>query len=427
MEDVIVSLGNLTIKILKRSMLLIKSGSDIEMDSAKISNSNIRRHYNFYRVLRSIWLEDGISRKELGQKLNLDKATMSTIVSLLISLDIVEEITLKIKEVKPGRRPIGLGIRKGFGYIVGFEYHVSGLKAVIKDLNFNTIKKFNFPQRIKIDQIKSSFFSAYCEVKTYLKDEPIIGIGVAIPGVVDHDKGVITHSWELGVVDEFYDFQSEVFDLLDIPGFIDNDANCCAWGVISENRTDNCSNFLYTLFSYEPTHGQYRDDDILSLGLGIVIDGKPYFGPDYTSGEFQTMIKRKDSGNVRINQFAMTREEQDNYEYDGAIQLTVYKNLADHLALLVNFFNFNQVYIGGDTPSLVPDIEGILLEAISQNRPHGDNRSCSILIDKEKDSITASGAAGMFLEQIFTVPEMDHDRGALTWRKVFNNIDLSDI
>jgi len=393
------------------------------MNTVKNNNSsaNIRRQYNFYRILRAIWQENGVSRKELCGKLNLDKATMSTIVSLLLKLDIVEEIKPNNKSVQPGRKPIGLGIRTGFGCVIGFEFHVNGIKAVVKNMHYETIETFNFPhQRIKADQIKPAFFMAYSEVKKYLKDKPIIGVGVAIPGVVNHEKGIISNSWELGIVDKPYDFQAEIFDVLDIPGFIDNDANSCAWGILTKNRKKEYNTFLYTLFSYEPVHEQYHEDDNLSLGLGIVVDGKPYFGPDYTSGEFQTMIYNKD----RLNQFDMTAKDQAAYKTDREIQLNVFSDLSKHLALLINFFNFEHIFLGGDIPALVENPQSILQGAINRNWPYGENKSCTIHIDEEKEMITASGAAGMFLEQMFTVPELDHNRGALTWQKVFNNLDL---
>jgi len=393
------------------------------MNNFNNSNNNIRRQYNLYRVLRAIWREGGVSRKELCRKLSLDKATMSTIVSVLLKMDLVEEIKPNISEAKPGRKPIGLGIRKDFGYVIGFEFHVSGLKAVVKDMHFKTVIKLNFPhERIKADQMKSAFFTAYSEVKKYLKDKSIIGVGVAVPGVVDHDKGIITNSWEMGIVDGPYDFQSEIFDGLDIPGFIDNDANSCSWGILTKKRAEAYDNFLYALFSFDPVYDEYHVDDNLSLGLGIVFDGKLYYGPDYTSGEFQTINNNVD----RINQFNMTVEEQEAYKSDPDIQQKFFTDLSGYLALLVNFFNFKNIFLGGDIPDLVQDPVGILEKAIGNNWLYGENRRCTIQIEEDKEMITACGAAGMFLEQMFTVPEMDHHRGALIWQKVFQNMDFPD-
>ncbi|MBN2659092.1 MAG: ROK family transcriptional regulator [Spirochaetales bacterium] len=394
------------------------------MNQIKSGGARIRRQYNFYKVLRAIWVESGVSRKELCARLELDKATMSTIVSQLLKLNLAEEISPNKEELKPGRRPIGLSIRKDFGYVAGFEFHVNGIKAVVKDMHFNTIQTFNFPcERLKAGQIKSTFLVAFSEVKKELKNKPLIGIGVSIPGVVDHDRGIINNSWELGVVDETFDFQTEVFDVLDIPGFIDNDANCCAWGKLTKNRSLDFSNFLYIFFSYEPTHSEYNPDDNVSVGLGLVLDGRPYFGPDYTSGEFQTMTYNVD----RINQFDMTREQQYAYRSDPEIQREVFESFSSHMALLVNFFNFRRVILGGDLPDLVPDVQEILGKAVNRNWPYGNKENCIVQIDDGKEMIAASGAAGMFLEQIFTVPELDHERGALTWQKVFNNRDLSDL
>lgn len=386
----------------------------------KISSTKIRSQYNLFRVLRFIWLNHGISRIELCRMLEMDKATMSTIVAHLISLGIVEEVKPKTVEVKPGRKPIGLDICRGFGYVLGFEYHINGLKAVVKDMHSQTVAEYEFPHKIQGDQIKTSFFSALEEIRKEMEGKSILGVGVSIPGTVDHDRGVITHSRRLGIENNPYDFRSEVFDHLDIPGFIDNDANCCARGVMTDYRTEEYRNFLYTLFDYESKLDMKSSADRLGLGLGIGIDGKLYYGPDCTAGEFQTIINDQS----KYSQLNLNREEQDRYDVDSDVQRKLFMELSTHLALFVNVFNFQHIFIGGDYPSLLPDLEEILMDAINKNWMYHNKQTCKIHIQQKDEMSPSLGAAGMFLEQLFTVPDMEHDRGALIWQRIFRNIDL---
>ena len=382
--------------------------------------SKTRSQFNLYRVLRFIWLEHRISRIELCRKLGLDKATMSTIVSFLIDLTIVEEIQPKTNQVKPGRKPIGLGIRKDFGFFLGFEFHNNGINVVVKDMHSSIVHQMEFPQAIKREQIKTSFFSVYNEIRNIMPDITILGVGVSIPGIVNHEQGLIMYSRKLGIESEPFDFHSEVFANLDIPGFIDNDANCCARGILTDLRTYEYDNFIYSLFNYEPQTIIEDNEDCLGIGFGIVIGGKLLHGPDFTAGEFQTLRKEDHSS----NQLNLNRKEQNLYPVNRELQEQIFHDLSSHLAMFINVFNFKHIFLGGDIPVLVPDLNEKLASSINRNWVYHNEEKCSIHIQSNEDMSPASGAAGMFLEQLFTVPELDHDRGAAIWQQIFNSDEL---
>jgi len=352
----------------------------------------------------------------------MDKATMSSIVGHLISLGIVEEVKPAQVENKPGRKPIGLGLIDDFGYVLGIEYHKNGLKAVLKDIHSKTVQVMDFPQKINKENIKSVFFTAYKQILKDLNGKPILGVGVAIPGIVNHSEGVIVHSRKLGIENDSYNFRKEVFENLDVPGFIDNDANCCAHGVLTDQRVKEYSNFLYTLINYEHQDDLSSNDESLGLGFGIVLNGKLYNGPDHTAGEFQTIDDQAD----RINQMNLNHEELDRFESDPALQLRVVLDLASHFALFVNVFNFQHIFLGGNIPALVPDLKEQIVSSIDKNWLYKNERTCGVHIQKSDEMSPALGAAGMFLDRLFTVPEMDHDRGAIIWQKIFSNRDLLD-
>lgn len=381
----------------------------------KINSSKIRSQYNLFRVLRSIWLNHGISRIELCKLHDMDKATMSSIVGHLINLQVVEEVEPHVVEVKPGRKPIGLGIVADFAYVAGMEYHKSGIRAVIKNMHSLTVYESDFPFDIKSGDIKKRFLTVYEKIKEELEGKRLLGIGVAVPGIVNHEQGIILSSRKMGLEDEPYDFRKEIFDHLDVPGFIDNDANCCARGILADHRTGGYSNFLYTHINYETDAQQNLSDDSLGLGFGIVLKEKVYYGPDFTAGEFQTIEYNPD----RINQLNLTNDELERYGRDEELQRRVFHQIATHFALFINVFNFSHLFLGGDLPSLIPDLETVVRDVIDKNWLYKNAREIGIHILGNKDMSPALGAAGMFLEQLFTVPEMDHSRGALIWQDVF--------
>lgn len=380
-------------------------------------DKNEKTKYNLSRILRSIWLTEGISRIELGKKLNMDKATTSTLVSLLIKNKIVIEQRQKLKSAGPGRRPIGLTVADNFGYVIGFEYHINGIRAVVTDLHHNILVEKTFERFIKGDIIEQAFFESYEEIihLPQLKNIPILGIGVSIPGIINHDNGTITDSWELGIIEEPYDFYTHITSKMNIPLFLENNANCCACGILAKYRAKEYKYFLYAYIGFENMQDRYTDEiDHISIGFGIVLDGKLFQGPDYTAGEFQTIRYAED----RVNQFTMTKQEQIDFRSNSEIRIKMIEDLADHLALFVNMFNFKQIFFGGDLELIPDETKDIVENAIKRNWSYSKNIDCEIQIMKGQKSPAALGAAGMLLDQLFSIPDLNQDNNSTFLNKV---------
>ncbi|MBN2657406.1 MAG: ROK family protein [Spirochaetales bacterium] len=387
----------------------------------KINNDKVRSQYNLLRILQAVWKNHGISRIELCRQFDMDKATMSSITGHLINLRIIEEVEAQKVEVKPGRKPIGLGVVADFAYVAGIEFHVKGIRAVIKDMHSQTVYREDFPFDIKEVNIREAFSSVYGEIERALEGKRLLGIGVAVPGVVDHERGLILKSSKMGIEEVPYDIRSEIFDHLDVPCFIDNDANCCARGILADHREEGYSNFLYVHVNHYPDMPESQNEASLGVGFGIVLKGKLYCGPDYTAGEFQTI----DYNPERINQLNLTRRELIDYGQDADLQKRVFDDLASHVALFVNVFNFKNLFLGGRLPAQIPDLQDLFKDVIDKNWLYHNVRECGVHILDEDRMSPALGAAGMFLELLFTVPEMEHSRGALIWQEIFGD-DLID-
>lgn len=381
----------------------------------KINNDKVRSQYNLLRILRATWLNHGISRIELCRQFQMDKATMSAITGHLISLGILEEVEPLNVVVKPGRKPVGLGVLADFAYVAGIEFHVQGLRAVIKNMQSRTVYDRDFLFDIKKGNIREAFMTVYRSIREELEDRRLLGIGVAVPGVVNHEEGIILKSSKMGIDQEPYYIKSEVFDSLDVPCFIDNDANCCARGVLVDHREEGFDNLLYAHIHHFEGLDLSDKGDSLGLGFGIVLNGKLYYGPDYTAGEFQTI----EYDETRINQLNLTSDELDRYSRDRDLQKRVFLHLASHIALFINVFNFKDLFLGGSLPTLIPDLKTLLRDVIDKNWLYKNSRECGIHLVDHENMCPAIGSAAMFLELLFTVPEMEHSRGALIWQGIF--------
>ena len=376
-----------------------------------------KANFNFHRVLRSIWLAEGISRIELCEKLNLDKATISTIVSFLMNNEIIQEISKASNAVRPGRKPIGLAIRKDFGCVIGIEFHKYGLNVIVTDLKFNLLAERTYSRKIDAANIEKAFSDVYHDILSWplLEELTILSIGVAIPGIVDHHSGIIRKSIELGIIDTPYNFRQRIFDAIDAPCFIDNNANCAAWSILSAYREKEYKNFLFVHFTFEAIKDRFDNKmDHLAMGLGIVLNGKIYFGPDGSAGEFRSISDIAS----RVSQFSLTEDELKAYKTDENVKLKLIREIADHIALLVNVFNFKHLFMAGSLDHLHQDSSEIILQAINENWAYNEPVDCEIHMLKDRQNITTTGAAGMFLESLFSVPSLSASPEQSFWRKV---------
>ena len=386
-------------------------------------NKGERSSFNYYRVLRSIWLNKGISQVELYQEHNLDKATVSNIISYLSNKNIIKTIEKVPSGNKPGRRPVGLAINPDFGYITGVELLSKGIRLIAVDMHHNIIVEKFYSKRINyenMEELTLNFIEEFSKINE-LSGKILVGIGFGFPGIVNHPKGLVHRSFEFGNPKIEYDFKSRVLRNFSIPAFIDNDANCCTWGILSEHRSKIYKNFMFAYLNYRLCIDDGREMGNMGLGIGMAINGNIYFGDSNSAGEYNS-IQRKSNAQ---GQFSIPLEEMTKLKTDKTVQKKFAKELSAQLALFVNTMNFGQLFIGGDVDYLPENIEEVLMKEINKNWPYDEPVQCQIKIIPKKESLVASGAAGMCLERLFSIPDTPEEiqLSAERWDLVFSEYE----
>ena len=90
----------------------------------------------------------------------------------------------------------------------------------------------------------------------------IKGVGIGIPGAVDYKTGTVVHLTNIKM--DNFDLSGEFRKTLDLPVFVENDANCAALGEYIENGKGSDSFVLVTLGT--------------GVGCGIVLGGRIFRG-----------------------------------------------------------------------------------------------------------------------------------------------------
>jgi len=376
-----------------------------------------RTQYNFHRILHHIWQNEGISQKDLCESLGLDKATMSNMVSFIEHQGLIRKVPTCQTQNKPGRRPIGLEIRDDIGYVIGAELLGDRIKFQISDSRFQKILSKDFTIKTHADVLKENFLQCIQEIEQLpeLKELFLLGIGVAVPGIVDTDSGIILHSFELGMEEEPYPFKEIMERHISCPVYLDNNANCCARNILVGQRKKVQSHFLLAYFGFDDTDGPYQKPvDHPSLGLGFVINGDIYSGPEGSAGEFKSV-----NSNVEyMNQFSIPREDLKKYKKDLDVQERLARDLAAHLAFLLNVFNFKEIYLGGDLKYLHPDFTLFLDKATYKNWPYPGRVNYALNILEKSDDLAGMGASALVLQHFFSVPDPNTPQKNAYWNNL---------
>ena len=358
------------------------------------------RIVNTSRILRSIWVSHRISRIQLARSLGLNKSTISNIVNDLIEAGVIMETAEGNAGPMGGRKPVHIELNKEYGYVLGIEIRPESYTAVAVDLTGDIL----FSRTERADHSVSNFTNAVITLLVRLQRElewigtPVLGAGIGLSGIIDTGAGVVLGSIPLHI-EESLDFARIVGKEFGFPVYIENDANCCAWGELAFHRSQKLRNFLFTLVEF---HTDTRQEiyEKTSVGFGIVFEGKVYHGNRHSAGEFHSMFCRSDD----LGQFRVSSEnERINEDPDKLKELV--SELSKHLALFINTFNLGQVFLGGDIERHQDTVMPILLKAIEENWSYATPVECEIRFSSLADKSVAYGAAGMALERLFRDPE----------------------
>ena len=99
---------------------------------------NIRK-FNIVEILNLLFKKPNISRIDISKLINLNKASVSEIVSLLVEKNLVSEIGTGSSSSSGGRKPILLKINEKAGCSLGIDLGIDYVSFLLTDLNRNVL------------------------------------------------------------------------------------------------------------------------------------------------------------------------------------------------------------------------------------------------------------------------------------------------
>jgi predicted NBD/HSP70 family sugar kinase len=353
------------------------------------------------RIFRAVWRTPNISRVDIADMLGLDKSTVTNQVNRLIDLGIIEETEVGEASSKGGRRPIQLAVRRSFGRVIGIEIQVASYTAVVVDLAGEILGEIkgsacvnsdNFGPTV-LDIVKRA--SKKFDAASGTGPGPLLGVGVGVGGLVDLKKSRIRYSVPLGITRPL-DFGKIVAARLETPCFVENDANCCAWGELVFTRNEDLRDFLFALVEYRQDQTSLGTFGGLGVGFGIAYGGKVYSGAHGNAGEFRSAFC-DGKGDL---QFSIALQDLKRMGTDKAVLQRASDELARNMAMLVNTMDFDRVYVGGDIEGLDVDFPAMLRRRLEENWMYPSPKDVEIRYSSLGHRTVAYGAAGMVLDRL---------------------------
>ncbi|MFZ5859365.1 MAG: ROK family protein [Spirochaetota bacterium] len=354
------------------------------------------------RIFRTIWRNPNISRVDLAKKLGLDKSTVTKQVADLLENGLIEEKEEGEASARGGRKPIYLAVNKEYGRFIGIELQLGFFEAVVVDLAGDILETARGEVRIT----QENFAATVADIvdimqKRYCSDSLLLGVGVGTAGLVDSKKGRIKYSVPLGI-QKTLDFAKAIAGKLKVPAFIENDANCCAWGELAFNRDEELKDFLFALVEYRQDETSLIRYGGIGVGFGVVLGGRVHTGAHGYSGEFRSAFC---DGPGEL-QFSLSCEELMRLRSDRELLHRTVDELARNMAMLINTMDFQHVYIGGDIEALDIDLPAILRHRLEENWMYPSPKDVEIRYSSLGDKAVAFGAAGMVFERLMAERSM---------------------
>jgi predicted NBD/HSP70 family sugar kinase len=330
------------------------------------------KDHNSRLVLRTIFNAGQVSRAEAARLTGLTRPTVSTIVAGLLESNLVEETGQGPSA--GGKRPTLLSVKEDGRRLLAVDLSGAVLRGAILNLRGEIETRVELPaEPLRGEALLARVYELIDELAAPAA-APLLGIGVATPGLVDPHGGMVLRAVNLGWVN------LPLRDLLEKrfghPVHVANDSHMAALA--------------------EHTYGGPFDSDNLivirvgrGIGAGILLGGQPFYGDGFGAGEIGHVVVDPDGalctcGNrgcleMTSSVTAMLRrwacaavpagEAPGWREFvaavaahdPDAVDVAVYagRHLGAAVAHLVGAYNIHNVVLAGR----VTELNGVLLEA----------------------------------------------------------------
>ncbi len=382
-----------------------------------ISNNLYQKNVNIALIAQLVWKKPGIARADIARELNLYRSTVTNITNYLIDNGVIVEGSERSSQSHGGRKAITLSLNPSIGIVAGFDLQPSHYRATLIDIYGKTIwSEIGNTPDAGFDAIIDFLMDKVIGVSNKLSLS-LLGVCFGVPGVVDGERGIVKYAEPLKLYD--YDFYKHFKAKYPYFVIIENDANCTAWYEMV-NSKDIQSDLIALYGDYHESNNQFDDRNGVGIGIGIAIDGKVYHGAHSSAGEFCSVTWNKEMS----GQSGISNEELSRTQSDLAVWEKWVGDIFLSLVPVVSVIDPKYFYMIGkpfaDKDSMLATIKRKAPAFLDVLEKYG----VELVFDSSDEMAVAEGAARMYLQNMFSIPELSKIKSVLSfdWDSMIKNM-----
>lgn len=350
-----------------------------------------------------------VSKSQIAYDLNYSLPTVHKNLSELLSAGLITVGDLQ--KSTGGRPPAVYVVVPNAGYALGIAVTANHLRFLLLDIKQNQISY----KRLALDAINSLDIASKIDeeldkfiTENKINPAKIIGVGITIPGVIDHERELVIFSPSMKLKNLAL---SEITKNIHYPVYIENDATAAGfaeWSALTREKDNHNFVFVYLLLEN-------------GIGGAIIINGKPWLGDTHKSAEFGHMCihpggltcncGKKGCLEAYCSAFRFTRDIGVNIENffialkDGNKEYAeIWDDVLSNLALAIHNLRLafdTDIILGGFVSEYLNDFLLILKQRVSALNPFEENTDF-IKIAKFPRRAGMIGAAWHFIDEFLS-------------------------
>ncbi len=381
-------------------------------------NHRLVRNMNEVIVLNFIRNQNQISGAELSKKTGMRPSTISSLIKQLDEKGLIAISGKGQSTSRGGKRPTLWRLRYNSRFVIGVDLELGESTVVCMNLRGEIIEKLStsFQRDLTIEKLNKTVGDLIENliVKSGVGPEQILGLGFAIPGIVNTTENKIIMS---SIVSEWdYGFSEYYKNRFSFPCFVENNANAAAISSKWAFSTKNLNHFLTILIEISPKVG--------GLGVGIILNNEIYYGTSYCSGELDIHLPtiadvfsqmryklaeddyfshfKNDVTRIQLNDIisAGSKNNEIALHYYNRLGTIIGSSISDAVA----FFNPGHIIIAGGISAAGDNFIQAFKSSISPNLLDVTQRVISYELHPFGADAVAHGAGACLLDDFFRMP-----------------------
>ena len=228
--------------------------------SKKLTRDEAKSH-NQRLVLRLIYQHGEFSRADIARASGLTRTTASAVVSELMEQGLVQEIGQGPSA--GGKPPTLLQVRPDARHLIGVDLAGTTLEGAVFDLRGRAVHRASVEFDLNRNQDALEQVLDLLDRLVVEASQPLLGIGIGLPGLINSQLGVVYHALSLGWP------QLALGDILrqryQVPVYLVNDSQGAALAEYTFAREENIHDMAVILVAQ-------------GVSAGIILNGQLYRG-----------------------------------------------------------------------------------------------------------------------------------------------------